>query len=67
LTARFSVKNSHIDDDLILVFKNSHKNDTYSQDYYYQTKIGEEHFLVAVVMVVVMVVVVIVVMVVILR
>jgi hypothetical protein len=31
-------KNSHIDDDLISVLKNSHVNDTYSQGYYFQTK-----------------------------
>ena len=36
MTARFSVKNRHIENDLILMFKNSHVN---SQGYYCQTKI----------------------------
>jgi hypothetical protein len=35
MTARSSVKNGHIEDDLILVLK---KTDTYSQGYYCQTK-----------------------------
>jgi hypothetical protein len=35
MTARFSVKNRHIEDDLILVLK---KTDTYSQGYYCQAK-----------------------------
>ena len=35
MTARFSVKNSHIDDDLIFGIK---KTDTYSQGYYCQPK-----------------------------
>jgi hypothetical protein len=34
MTPRFSVKNSHIEDDLILIFKNSHINDTHSQGYF---------------------------------
>jgi hypothetical protein len=38
LTTRSTVKNSHIEHDLVFIFKNSRINDTHSQGYYCQAK-----------------------------